>query len=247
MASPSTAILGVHEVNPTPVLICSARAPMIAPTGWNVPARPPWGTLPAPSWGPAPPFQPISGPPIPAPAAAQGYMSLALSALAPDWIPPTTRWSPDGLHFLPCLGLVDGPARAQPDALSPGRMAPRRRGHSLRRGHPPSAPSLREQPAPRCCPMRRLFVSVLPRGWNIADHRSPSIRIGCLYKQGLVVSFRTSTQTEYFHLKWQKKSPRKLGLGHALIFLGYSKQLFTEMTSEMPEKCGQRDQMSTGC
>lgn len=79
-----------------------------------------------------------------------------------SWLdPPTTRWSPDGLHRLPCLGLVDGPARALPNALSPGRMAPRGQGHSLRRGHPPSAPSPREQPAPRRCPRWRLFVSVL--------------------------------------------------------------------------------------
>lgn len=125
MASPSTAILGVHEVNPTPVLICSARAPMIVPTGWNVPARPPWGTLPAPSWGPAPPFQPISGPPIPAPAAAQGYMSLALSALAPDWIPPQPSGPRMGCISCRAWGLLmaqPGPSPT-PSALAGWHLA----------------------------------------------------------------------------------------------------------------------------
>lgn len=108
MASPSTVILGVHKVNLTPVLICSARAPMIVPTGWNVPARPPLGTPPAPLWGPAPPFQPISVPPIPAPATAQGYMSLALSALAPDWIPPQPGGPQTGCIACCAWGLLMG-------------------------------------------------------------------------------------------------------------------------------------------
>lgn len=105
-----------------PVLICSARA-LGAPTGLNTPVRPPLGPPPALFWGPAPSFQPILGPPVPASAVSWVCVSpvlpLALSTLAPDWIPQLDP-GPGALLAVP--RAVDGPC-CQP-RLCPTCSAP---------------------------------------------------------------------------------------------------------------------------
>lgn len=163
-------------------------------------------------------------------------LPLILSPFAPDWPCRPCRWTLDLAHCFPCWGLFQDPD-ASPQlctmcsAPMGGKASPQ---PALGSPAAPGSPPLREQPALQCS-RHLVFCSVLWEAkmllitthhrfvWAVCTAKGCSSLLEWVY-------------WHYFQMKWKKKNPQR----PALSSLGYSKQLFTEMTSDIPEKCSQK-------
>lgn len=181
-----------------PECIHRPECPSLAPLGGS------HGASPSPLLGPSTPISAHLGAASPCPS-CEARVCVSSPVSGPVYF--SSRLDPQEgrtlgwVHCLPFLGLRMDPA-ANPGSAHCAQ--PLWDGTPWARAQPVrGSPSLTSVPEGAASP------SLLPNGSSFSvssnrlKHRSSLLTVNTrrLHKQGLVFSFRTSTQTEYFHLK----------------------------------------------